>query len=360
MLGFGSNEYVPVLLTKRGERRAVASLDPAVAAAIRPLFVVHEVDWDFDLNQPKKSLTEHLKSLPEELAKCWTSAAFIDLNDSGDGPLDSGFHPLTWFHAEAASHGLELTPVVSTLSSDPYFDATQALIASGSDVCLRLGVDEWPAGAGPADVDALLMRIGATPSESHLVLDLSDDVGSAAARLAASELYTFPHLADWRSVTIAATAVPGSMPAGAGLHVLPRQDWRIYGALLGLSPALPRIPTFGDYTVNGASLGVDVNPAVMQIAATLRYTTETDWLVAKGALFKAHGGNSRGGAAVPPAAHLLVTHSDFDGSGHCEFDDWLIPVAAGGNGSNPETWRRYATHHHIVKTTAQIASLGGP
>ncbi|MEZ0577299.1 beta family protein [Nocardioides sp. MH1] len=361
MLGFGADKYVPILLTKRGERRALESLDPVIGDEVRPLLVVHEADWDYDLGQPKKSLDEHLSALPSDLAGSWKRPAFIDMNDLGDGPLASGVHPLSWFHGEAASQGLELTPVVSTISTDPYLDAAQGLVADGSDVCVRLAVDEWPAGAGPADIDELLAHLGTSPAECHLVLDMRDDVGAAAARLALAELRTLPYLNDWRSLTVASTAIPESMPPGSGLHVLPRHDWRIYAALRSgaVAPPLPRQPTFGDYAVNGASLGVDINPAVMQISATLRYTTDNEWLVAKGGLFKAHGGKSQGGMAVPPAASLLVSHPSYE-AGHCAFEDWLAPVAAGQSGSNPEAWRRYATHHHITKTVPQIASLGAP
>lgn len=356
MLGFGPDVYVPIVLTKRGERKALATLPASVKNMIRPLFVVHEVDWDYDLGQPKKTLAAHLQALPSELNNCWGSEAFLDASAVGDNFV-SGSHPLAWFHSQAASLGMVLTPAVSTLSTGPYLQAVADLVAAGSDVCLRLSVNEWPAGAGPADVDNLLSAIGATPGDCHVVLDMQDDVGAAAARFAASELRTFPYLDDWRSLIVASTAVPENMPPGAGLHVLPRQDWKIYCALRGLTPALPRPPSFGDYVVNGLSIGLDLNPAVMQISATLRYTAKSDWLVAKGQLFKAHGGNSLGGAAVPPAALLLVNHSEFFGANHCEFETWLVPVAAGGNGSSPETWRRYATHHHINVVVEQLANL---
>lgn len=358
MDAFGPERYVPVLLTKRGERRALEDLSSSVKDGIAPLFVVHEVDWDYDIDQPKKTLAEHIANLPEELAKCWGRGAFLDLNESGDDSV-GGDHPLTWLHAQGQAHGIAFTPVATPTSSPAYMDAVRVLVGNGSDVCLRLQIDHWPAAAGPQELDALLADLDVEPDECHLVLDMGDDVGSAAGRLVAAELRHLPNVAEWLSVTAAATAIPENMPPGAGLHVVTRHDWRIYIALRSL-PGLPRYPSFGDYTINGTSLGVDINPAVMQIAATLRYATDDEWLVAKGGLWKAHGGQSLGAAAVPPAASLLVTNPAFAGAGHCLFEDWLIPVSAGTGGSNPEMWRRLGTHHHINATVAQIANLGAP
>lgn len=355
MHNFGPEKYVPIVLMKRGERAGLSGLAAGIRVNVVPLWVVHEPDLDWDTGLPKKTLQDHLASLPKELAACWKGPAFLDMNEAGDDFLGAE-HALAWFHASALAEGLELTPVVSPNSSQDYLDAVESIVAAGGDACLRLFVDDWPAGGGSGSLDDLLQSIGASASECHLVLDMRDDVGAAAARLLVSELRTLPYLQDWKSLTAASTAIPDSMPPGSGLHVLPRHDWRIYVGVRGLG--LPRDPSFGDYAINGVSLGVDINPAVMQISATLRYTTEDDWLVAKGGLFKAHGGKSMGARAVPPAADLLVKHPDFSGAGHCSFEDWLLPVAGGTGGSNPEAWRREGTTHHVTRVVPQVASLG--
>ncbi len=49
------HQYVPVLLTRRGERIALRGTDPRIKARITPLFVVAPVAWDYDSEQPAKS-----------------------------------------------------------------------------------------------------------------------------------------------------------------------------------------------------------------------------------------------------------------------------------------------------------------
>jgi hypothetical protein len=196
-------------------------------------------------------------------------------------------------------------------------------------------------------------------SDAHLILDLADDVGAAAGMLAATELRTFPYLNDWLSITVAGTSVPDSMPPGAGLHVVGRHEWRIYQALQTLPLPLPRMPSFGDYVIAGFSAGPDIDPKIMSISATLRYTVGPDMLVAKGGLWKGSAGRSLGAASVPPAAALLTGHASYMGTGHCGFEDWLQPVATGTGGGNPEMWRRVGTEHHLRVVTDQVASLAG-
>lgn len=359
MHSFDATNYVPILFTKRGERIALANSAVAVKQRLRPLFVVQPLDWDFENDCPRKSVAEHLSNLPRDLAQSWgTSDAFIDLVHIDDAPIGRGEHPLVWLVGQAGILGLDLTPVVSMNRSAAYM-AAAASLASSHGVCLRLPVDEWPASVGAAAVDQLLNDLGISAADAHIVLDLADDVGSAAGMLASSELRSFPHLSDWRSITVAGTSVPETMPPGPGLHVVGRYEWRIYQALRGLAAPLPRLPTFGDYAIAGFGAGPDIDPRVMSISATLRYTIDTDILVAKGGLFKGSAGRSRGAAAVPPAAALLTGHADFKGPGHCGFDDWLLQVTAGTGGGSPEIWRRVGTEHHLRVVTNQIATLDG-
>lgn len=362
MKEFAQERYVPILWTRRGERTALTNLAPAAKAAITPLFVAPPIEIDFDTEAPKKTVDGHLSTLPEDLVSCWgLDDAFIDLKFLDDTPMSNGQHPLAWVTERTAALGLTLLPVASHSSTADYLAAANASAARDqAGVCLRLPIVDWPSATGVTAIDDLLKTLGATASEAHLILDLAEDVGTTARIAAAGELRTLPYLQDWRSVTIAGAGIPETMPAGAALHRLPRGEWLTYQALLRLSTPLPRTPSFGDYAIASTSPGADVNPRFMNISATLRYTSGDEWLIAKGGLWKGNGGRSLGAVAVPPAARLLVGDPAFLGRKHCDFEDWLMPVAAGTGGGNPEGWRRYGTQHHLQVVTEQLASLGAP
>jgi hypothetical protein len=361
-MAFGVEHYVPLLLTRRGERTALRETHDALKDQFTPLFVVHPIEWNFDLEALSKSVDVHLEGLPDELWKAWADrAAFIDLIFLEDEPMSTGVHPLVWLTDQANTLGMNLVPVVSPERTSAYRHAA-ALVASrdGRGACLRLSVNEWPSLSGTPVIDALLRELGVGPADVDLVLDLAHDVARTALTALAAELSTLPYLYDWRSLTVAGTGMPATMPAGKGMHVVERQEWHVYRDLLSGRRPPSRLPTFGDYVISSPEPGGDVDPRFMNISATLRYTTGDNWLIAKGGLFKGNGGKSLGGAAMRPVAASLLSHPDFIGAGHCALEDWVAGVAAGGNGGSPEVWRRYGTRHHLQAVIEQIASLSAP
>ena len=360
---FDEKFYVPILLTKRGERRALEITPASVLAKMRPLFVVPPPDWDFDNNAPKKTVAEHISTLPSELVLRWGNGdAFIDMNVLPDNPLPVGSHPLHWVAETAnATGGLNLTPVVGMDSTNEYIAAAaQVILDITDDVCLRFAPSDWIRGGSTSDWDNLMADLGVGPMQVHLVLDLGDEVDSSTAKDARDELLNLPYLNDWASVTLTGTGLPQTLPSGGStIHTMPRQEWKIYNAICG--SGLPRTPSFGDYVINGPEPdGPGVDPKIMSMSATLRYTTNTDWLISKGLLYKGTGGKGRGGLAVPPAAAALLAHPDYLSNAHCAYEPWLASAAAGGPPGNAETWRKWGTLHHLHVVTDQIASLHGP
>lgn len=361
MTRFGPDHYVPVLLTKMGERDALRDCDAAVKRRLTPLFVVSPIDWDFDADAPKKGVGEHIAKLPEQLVASWgTDPAFVDtafLPD--DEPMPDGSHPLTWLVTQAAARGLELIAVLATDRGAGQLDAVAALPAQlREQVALRLPISSWPSIAGYADVDAVLTRLGLAPEQVHIVLDVADDPGPAALAATLAEVRALRDLDRWRTLTVASASMPAVLPPGAGVHVLPRDDWAMYRAIAA-APSVPRMPTYGDYAVAHPDPVSDVDPRVMNISATLRYSTRDSWLIAKGGLFKGNGGRGQGGAAVPPACNALIGHPGFM-AGHCGFEAWVDAARSGGPTGNAGTWRRQATRHHLHLVTEQIATPGGP
>jgi hypothetical protein len=359
---FGPERYVPVILTKQGERTALSNSPSHVTRRLTPLFVVPPVEWDYDNEAPKKTQAEHVSQLPKQLLQCWGSApAFIDLAFLDDELVGGGAHPLEWVTDQTQALGLSLTPVVSVERTEAYLDAAAAVIRrDDAGVCLRLPIDEWPVATGAAPLDGLLSRLGATAADAHLILDLAEDVGAAARSALTAELRALPYRDDWRSITVIGTAMPSGMPTGSGIHSIHRNEWMIYEHLANLSTPLERMPGFGDYGIGGVSPSADVDPKFMNISATLRYTLRDRWLIAKGGLWKGNGGKGIGAAAVPPAACLLEGDADYLGVDHCEFEEWLEPVAAGYGGGSAVVWRRYGTQHHLTVVSEQLASLHAP
>lgn len=361
--------YVPVVLTRRGERGALALLSAGARTALTPLFVVHPRDYDYEHSRYRKTVPEHLQDLPRHLVDAWgVRPALVDVSYVEDHPVGAaGEAPLVWFTAEAAARGLPLVPVVAP-SSRPDYRAAAAVVAArdGLGACLRLGPGDWPSAIGQPALDAVLAGLGIGPSDVDLVLDLGGEVGSLAEPAVRAELTGLPHLTSWRSLVVTGTGMPATIPAGRGVHRIPRREWTLYRRLVTGAPALPRVPTFGDYVIASPDPVIDVDPRIMSISASLRYTCDDEWLVPKGELFKGSAGRSRGGAAMLPVAELLRAEAKYR-AGHCGLERWVTDMLASpptGTPGPPEVWRKWGTKHHLELVTEALllrpATPGGP
>lgn len=351
-----SSQYVPILLTRRGERTALRELSAQTHERFTPLFVVPPIPFDYEQESPAESLTDYVATIPTDLHEARGSqSAFLDLSFLDEQDLmDNGRHPLSWIVEECAS---PLIPVVSLSSSNQMIEAARESIArdrNGS--CLRLQASSWPDDADVA-ITTLLGRIGSERSECHLVIDLANEVEGIARTAIRAIITSLGNLSAWRSVVIAGTNMPKPLPEGQGVLEIERSEWLLYQDLVGsLSDEL----AFADYAIAHPDPVVDIDPRVMSINANLRYTTENSWLIAKGGPYKGRGGTSLGAAAVPPMLALLREHASFIRTGHCGLEEWVDAVLDhNASGSNPEAWRRMGTLHHVKFVTDQLASLHG-
>lgn len=360
-----SNGYVPVLIAKQGERKALASLATNVKDALTPLFVAPPPDLDYETGVPKKTIDDHVAKFPAQLADAWgTSPAFLDAEHLPDDTLTRGEHALEFIVQSALKAGLPLVPIASPSRSSDHVAAVRRVVEglSEREVGIRLAADEWPAVAGYGDLDTLMKTLGVEPERVHLLFDLADEVSPVATALAMAELRGLRDSARWKSVVLLSTGIPVAMPSGRKVHELDRSDWRLYsGVRSALSSSSSREPTFGDYAIAGASLAPEIDPRLLSISGTIRYTVDDRWLISKGALFKGPGGTSMGGKAVIEAADALRNDPRFLSLAHCDTEQWVDNVADGSrNGGNPTVWREVGTRHHLTFLTEQISTTFGP
>lgn len=355
-----SSHYVPILLTKAGELQALRHATSAIKDRFTPLFTVPHVSWSYETDDWAESVESHLGDLPADLAQAWgPRPALVDLLlIDNDTAMPDGRHPLSWLTGEAATRGLPLIPVVSPSRSASYRAAAAAVHArDGLGVGLRLQVHEWPINTPPDELDNLLSDLGIAPGDADVILDLAGQTGALALTVLRQQLAALPHLQEWRSLIVASGGMPEDMPTGSGIHVVARNDWELYRQMRS-SPLLLREPTFSDYAISSLVPLPDLDPKLMSLSATLRYTSGDNWLIAKGGLFKGPGGTSQAGGAMHPVALNLRAHASYLGAQHCSCEKWLEGVVTGAlSGGSPMVWRRHGTLHHLVVVGEQLATL---
>ncbi|MDQ0425152.1 beta family protein [Cellulomonas iranensis] len=358
---FDHRHYVPVVLTKRGERRALGDLSPSVKSHLTPLFEVAPIDWNFDLDEPSKTIDGHLSTLGPDLAACWGhDRAFVDMQFIAPTErMADGSHPLDWLIAQANAAGVTLLPSVSPGRDVAYrAAAARAVARDRRGACIRLTTGEWPSATGVARLDELLRELAIAPADVDLILDLAEDVAASselALTAVRNELNALPYAADWRTVTVSGAGFPKDLSGvGRGLSAVERTEWVLYQDLLAGSTTSV-VPQFGDYGVAHPDPILNIDPRLLSISAAFRYTIDLAWLVAKGELFKGAGGSGKGGAAALPVAAAIAADPRFAGASHCAGDAWIAAVP--GSGGNPEAWRRVATTHHLTHVAEAVSRL---
>lgn len=367
-MAFDHPGYMPVLLTRRGERSALDAASHAVRSHLTPMFVMAPVDlvWPEEIGQapsPKRTVSDHVTATTVALKKTWAGLrAFCDtVHLDSSARMADGTHPLQW--AVQASHAASLTLVPVT--GIHRGEAHQAAAADAhrnlaTGICLRLELSDVTSIADGKcdDLFALLRLLEARPEEIDIVFDVADDVPadiSATVRTLRDALHALPNASMWRSLTIAAAAFPVNLSglAGNSMHRIPRRDWQLYESLV--SNQLPRIPSYGDYGIAHPDPKGDLDPRLMTMSANLRYTCDKDWLVAKGSSVRQNGFEQ-----AVTLAHHIVHSPDFCGAAFSWGDAWLQDCAEQVSGcGNAETWRKVGTSHHLAKVTHQHANLLG-
>ncbi|MDP9410361.1 MAG: beta family protein [Actinomycetota bacterium] len=363
--GFDHGHYVPIILTRQGERLALRTLDGAIKAQCTPLFVLHPVPRDLGTGGPQYSVDEHVRKVPSQLVRDWgTRAAFIDLRHiDPEARMSDGSHPVEWLVSASADAGLTLAPAVSAGRDDAYreaaFDVAQQV---GTSVCFRLPPSEWSdlgTTTGAGRLLALLHESGLPPDVIHVILDMEGDVSATAGVSAAAlrdALTNLPLAAQWPSVMVAGTSMPAvTSEVGADNAVeLARVEWRVWRLLVDEGD-LHRLPAFGDYCVQHPDPMSDFDPRYMQSAAQLRYTIPQSWYVARG-----RGVRDYGHEQVRDLANQILDHPQYAGRDFSWGDTWLAECADGScSAGNQMVWRKVTTNHHITFLVRQISTLVG-
>lgn len=351
---FGANHYVPILKVKQGEKAALAQVADALAPRITPLLeIVERTDG--------KSVDKHIETAFKGLSDAVSSypRCFIDTHEiEADGPAAA---QTVFSRAKAA--GLVFAPVTGVTRTA---DVGPALEHREHGLVLRLSRAEFEAGQLPSAIPAFLGTHGLSPSEIDVIVDLGaaeEMIVDGIAALTKAFLADVPNHQDWRTLTVAACAFPVSM-GGVERHahdLVERADWLAWRDHLHLlRGTLVRLPTFSDYAIQHP-LGVEgFDPRIMQVSATVRYTTNENWLLIKGESTR----------SVPPSSQfpLLATRlvyghlqQHFAGAAHCRGCQAMKAAADGAPGyGSAGVWRRLGTVHHLEAVMQGLQNLNWP
>ena len=340
---FNQRSYVPVLKLKRGEKQALAEIVPALRQWVVPLL---EVVARTQAPTVDKHLTTSFRDLAFSLQgypRCLLDVGEIE----NDGPeaAEAAFR-------RASDAGILFTPVTGVSRTADVVSAVSRSNVSG--VGIRLTRQDFEGGYLAANLNSFLSGNNLTPDRVDLIVDLGPVyslITAGVMALTRAFLADVPNKSKWRTLTVTGSAFPLSMGVvdrNSSLRV-PRSEWIAWrDGLYNHRAELKRLPTFSDSAIQHPVGVEDFDPRFMQISATIRYTSNDDWLLVKGESTRSNLPSNQ----FPQLATQLVygrLRNDFAGEKHCTGCRMVRRAADGSSGlGSAEVWRKIGTIHHIT------------
>ncbi len=359
---FDQRHYVPILKGRDGEYRALQVTPPEVKGRLTPLLEIPPVPWDFEEEQPGKTIDQHLGRVSSKIRKYWgcEHPLFVDLRWIPEGEqMSDGRRPIAYVLDAAREAGLQLVPVVGLVREDHLEACREAIALDDRGVCLRLQREDFAEPGLEDQVTALLDELGISALQTDLILDLGALNSGEIATLVTVVLdfiRGIPVLGQWRSFAMTATGFPENLlglPPSA-LSPVPRLEWTLWCRVTAAGRALPRLPAFGDYSIAHPQPS-EVDPRIMSPSSGIRYTTSDSWLISKARNVRDYGYEE-----FREACRQLIRRPDYLGPQFSWGDQFIQDCAHERTGTgNLTTWRKVGTSHHLAFVTGQLASASG-
>lgn len=351
--------YVPALRWRMGEYQALMRLKSAVKDKVVPLICIPEVEFDFDLWQPKKSIHEHVVPFVGRFRKKWgTRPAWITLNDQiAAGRMDDGRHVFDHIFDGLRPHHAHAIPAIPLAAdSDTVSAVARAAQRDSHGVAIMLRIEDLMGGPR-GKIFPLLEQLGLDEAEVDLIIDLRAPNFQPYVTFANALIAAMRRLGDiskFRNFVIVSTAIPESFADIAkGTDAIPRHDWLFYRALLNALPSAMRRPNYGDYTIVHPDF-VAKDMRMIKAAGKVIYTTPDSWGTRKGSAFRGNEDQMHGHCAQ------IVSDSkfQFQGASFSYGDDYIAKCAVmQEKPSNLSRWKDVAINHHITMVANDLAKL---
>lgn len=353
-----SKFYVPILKWKRGEQKAIEHLDSSIKDKLLPLIEIPPIDFDWNNGVPKKTIDQHIATIPDTIASSFGSnEVFVDiLNIDEEDMLSDGTHSIEYIVNTSINLNVNIIPVVGSNRSTEYITAIQNLLASNTinKLCIRIETSDFNT-INPM-LNSMLDLYSVSRNQCHLIIDLKEITSAimpSYEMLVPVIVNNIINLSDWLSITLSSTAFPKTLEQVQknSFRLLPRYEFRLWNNLIN-SSQLSCDLQFGDYCIANPEYS-DIDPRFMGMSGNIRYTISDNFLVYKGVNAKTNGFSQ-----MTSMCRQLIASPHYSGQSFSWGDEYIYNCANNiASTGNAETWRRVGTNHHIVFIVDQLSNL---
>lgn len=349
--------YTPSIRWRQGEYQALLFLPEQLKDRICPLITIPPVEFDFELQIPKKSAHEHIQPFAKRVHKKWGNRpCWVDVHPSlREAEMDDGRISYEFVFQELREFQVPVVPILSLDMSDQCIGQIRQIVdIDQSGLAMRLTLVDLMNPTTPAAVFAKIESMGLSAGEVDLIIDIAApnfdplDVFEAALM---DQVNSIGDLHSFRNYCLIGTAFPETV-AGIpkGLSTIPRQHWILYKQIVSALSEGARAPCFGDYTVTHPDF-VALDMRLVKPAGKVIYTIEDAWLVAKGGSFRDNRQQMH--------SHSQSIWSDpmFRGASYSFGDHFIEQCATHQTGpSNLSRWKCVGVNHHMTTVLDDLAN----
>lgn len=356
-------KYLPALKAKMGELTALNYLDPKIKTEICPLLEIPSVSWDYSEDKPSKPIKSHLKDVISAIEKNWNKDFFLDFSDNLQiEAIENGIDLLSSFKEEAKDKNINYIPTIDFDKNmdENYINSLKEIQEEKQKgLCLRIKYSDLEDVVEPSKFEELLSLTKIPTSEIDLILDFgsinsydSDKTLYLATRLVLSSI---PMISEWRTISVLASSFPFTLSGIPKNTIRPmnRVEWLSWVRLYEKKDKLERLPIYGDYSISHPEV-VEIDPRVMSMSASIRYSSIEEWIIVKGESIKIGGFKQ-----FPTLSKKLTLLPDYSGKDFSWGDGRIYDYAnaTDDKSGNATTWRSIGNNHHFTLVTNQISNL---
>ncbi|EHK0832829.1 beta family protein [Escherichia coli] len=341
------HQYYPQLKWKPAEYESLMLLDQTTLSGFTPIITIPDIDWDYENECYKKSLSSYLSDFGINLAASWKANRPVLLDVKYlDKHGSSRHHPLDMCIQDARVNGKEIIPVVSPAYSTNYIHAVQRNLING--LAISITPQTWH------QFTSQVNHLNIHPSLIDVIIDFGDiqNATDSLKQQALSMVNTLSGQAPWRNLILSSTAYPASQ---AGIpqhqvHHIPRHEYDLWMYVVQ-NFSNGRTPSFSDYPTASSTI-TSVDPRFMSQYVSVRYSNDTSWIFVKGTAVKGNGWGQTKNLCT-----TLVSSPEYQvfGSKFSWGDDYIYQRSLGANKSGgSKEWRKVAHTHHITLVVRQL------
>lgn len=352
--------YTPTIRWRQGEYQAVFFLPEQYKNRLCPVITIPQIEFDFELEIPKKSAQEHIHPFVKRLDMKWgMRPCWIDIDPTlRAAQMDDGRLSYDYVFEEIRAN---MAHGIPTISSDMEQDTLQIIgkivSVDQQGVGLRLSLIDLMQPNLPELISELIGSIGVDYEDVDLLVDLQapnyDPIDVFVLTLGA-RLGSIDRLDRFRNFSLIGTGFPESMAGVArGGSTIPRGHWLLYRHLLDALPSATRRPLFGDYTITHPDF-VALDMRMVKPAGKVIYTIEDAWHIEKGGSFR----DNR--EQMHNHCEAIFGKEFYRGEGYSFGDLFISQCASKSHGPSSLTrWKTVGINHHMTVVMDDLANLHG-